>query len=306
MRNRLKSKSQLLFVTLAVCLLSASCIKDYIGGPKAYKEDKKELKDVLQDFAFTEEEKDAEGHAALYLSPFSTTNFVQKNFGSPFAVSLTLDQWIGFFTSWDYEYFPVYSDIKFMIKSGMAIDSHQFQGFRDGEPDLFGHDFFVYIDTPDGWKIVSLTSTVTQPDDTTDYNSVEPVSGNPEAVFGNFEDSFGAVDGDTFQSLFISGTAPCIRFKKSFTAAYSDEVDSATGFFAQLPGANSGLEMDFDHIDVRIKDGYVAVASATYTMRDNGKLVEKGRMMATLAGTPPEGWRITAALFSVYKTKIGL
>ncbi|WP_340202450.1 hypothetical protein [Ascidiimonas sp. W6] len=289
-------------VITIVILLFTSCINDFSGSTQPKDETIDRLNEILVDFGVTEEEKDAEGHAALYLSESSTINFVLKNYGAPNILSLTRDQWIGFFTSWDYEYFPIYSGINFVVKKGMAADSHSFQGFRDGEPDLFGNDIFVYIQTPDDWKILNLSSTVTFPDDTTNYENLGPIEEVPETVFYNFEQAFKDNNLELFESLFVSNTAPCFRFKTLFQDQYSNEKHSAAAFFETLDTSNSNLQIDFKNFKIDIEDQFTALLSAKYTIKKDGLFLEKGQILSTLVATPDQGWKISTVLFSIDKS----
>lgn len=286
---------------IALLILHTGCVNDYLGSGPSKKETKEELQQLLVDFAVTEEDKNAEGHAALYLSENSTVNFVLKSNGSPAIATLTRDQWIGFFTSWDYDYFPVYSDIEFSIEKGLAADSHLFQGFRDGNEDLFGNDLFVYVHTPEGWKIVSLSSTITAPDDTTDYSDLE-IEASTQVIFQDFKTAFDSRAATDFTSLFSTPTAPCFRFKKVFSETYDANTHTAGVFLEQLNGLPSNIKIDFQRLNIDVKDQYTALASASYTISKGAKKLEKGRLLTTLVGTPSEGWKISAMVFSINKS----
>ncbi len=300
----MKQKKKLVMsytLVIALLIFNCGCVNDYLGGGPSKNETKEALNQILVDFAVTEEEKNAEAHGALYLSENAMVNFVLKSNGNPSVASLTRDQWIGFFTSWDYEYFPVYSDINFSIEKGLAADSHLFQGFRDGNEDLFGNDLFVYVNTPEGWKIVSLSSTITAPDDTTDYSDLE-IEASTHTVFENFKTAFDARSETEFTSLFSTPTAPCFRFKKVFSETYDTNAHTAGVFLDQLNGLPSTIKIDFQRLKIEVKDQYTALASATYTISKRAKKLEKGRLLTTLVGTPSDGWKISAMLFSINKS----
>ncbi len=286
---------------IAFLIFNTGCVNDYLGSGPSKEETKEELQQLLVDFAVTEEEKNAEGHAALYVSENSMVNFVLKSSGSPVIFTLTRDEWIGFFTSWDYEYFPVYSDIDFSIEKGLAASSHQFQAFRDGNEDLFGNDLFLYLNTPDGWKIISNSSTITTPDDTTDYSGLE-IEASTHAVFQDFKTAFDSRAETDFTSLFSTPTAPCFRFKKVFSETYDVNAHTAGVFLEQLNGLPSNIKIDFQRLKIDVKDQYTALASASYTISKGAKKLEKGRLLTTLVGTPNEGWKISAMVFSINKS----
>ncbi|MEO0527364.1 MAG: hypothetical protein AAFZ89_09065 [Bacteroidota bacterium] len=292
-------KTSLLFVSTTCLFLLIGCIDNFGGGPRKQKETREALGKILQDFVITEEAKDGANHSQLYVSNGSTVNFVLKSNGNPVITNLTRDQWIGFFTSWDYEYFPVYSDIDFTIKRGMALDSHLFQGFRDGQPDLFGNDIFLYVKTPDGWKIVSLSSTITAPDDTTDYDAIGPLEASPYMVFDHFTRTMEQQDFEAFTGLFINETAPCFRFQKEFDVPYSQDAHTASAFFRETQEKTPGGTINFQALKIEIKDQYTAQVSSSYNLKNDYGIVEKGEILATLAGTPTDGWKITAMLFSI-------
>ncbi len=284
---------------LSILFLNSSCIRDYLGNTPSEKEARADLEQILSDFAITEEEKNATAHAELFLSEGSTVNFVLKNNANPSIATLTRDQWIGFFTSWDYEYFPVYSNIDFSIKRGLAANSHLFQGFRDGHPDLFGNDLFLYVNTPNGWKIVSLSSTITAPDDETDYDGLGIEGISPYEIFNRFRIAFDENDQEALTTLFVNSTAPCFRFKKAFSENFDTNRHTAGVFLNQLGSLDTNVHIVFDRLNIDIKDQYTSLASASYTISNGHKKLEKGRLLATLVGTPEQGWKLSAIVFSV-------
>ncbi len=288
-------------IAITFLIWLTGCIADYKGGGPSKTETRSELRQLLSEFAVSEEEKNAEAHRALYLSDAATVNFVLKNNGSPNTATLTRDQWIGFFTSWDYEYFPVYSDIEFTIKKGMALDSHLFQGFRDGEEDLFGNDLFMYVNTNEGWKIVSLSATITAPDDPTDYTDLQ-IGSNPETLFKELKNAFDSKDQDAFDQSFIAPNAPCFRFKNRFTENFTANAHTAGVFLHQLDGIDANAQIDFSNIKLSIKDGYTARASASYTIALGRRTIEKGNLLATFIGTLEQGWKLSAMVFSIDKS----
>lgn len=298
MKNQIVKKSIPVFLFLVSGLLITSCSDDFSGEINEQIKTKKELIKVLRDFAVSEKEKDADTHRELFLSGSSSVNFVLKNEGNPNIASLSRDQWIGFFTSWEYEYFAEYSDIKFYIEDGIAIDSHIFQGVRDGANDLYGNDLFLYVKTPSKWKIVALASTVVTPDDTTDYEMVPDIEESAEQLLLNFEKHYNQQNESEFIGLFLNELTSCFTVDEVFEDTYSDDVHSAKGFFNE---AVSGRGIVFSDTKTEIKDQFTAVISSSYKIIDEttGHIKEQGKMLSTLAGTPSNGWKIAGMVFSI-------
>ncbi|MHA7060162.1 hypothetical protein ACWGOQ_0023245 [Aquimarina sp. M1] len=298
MKNQKIKRFIPVFLFLSIPMFITSCYDDFSGGVYQHIETKKHLLNVLKDFAISEKEKDADAHRDLFLSSSSSVNFVLKNNGNPNLVSLSRDQWIGFFTSWDYEYFAEYSDVKFYIEDGIALDSHHFQGVRDGIDDLYGNDIFLYVKTPAGWKIVTLSSTIVAPDDTTDYSVVPIIEESPEQLLFDFEEYYNQQKESEFKSLFLSELTSCFIVDEVFEDTYSDEVHSVNGFFNEVI---AGQKIVFSHTKTKIKDQFTGVISSSYKIIDEtGQIIEKGKMLSALAGTPNNGWKIAGMVFSVH------
>lgn len=296
-----KFTTPVLFLILIV--LSTSCSHSPFEdvrptGKSNEKKTSKYLLEILDEFAETEENKDAEGHRLLYVSGSSTLNFVLKNYGTPVIASLKRDEWIGYFSSWDYEYFPEYKDIKFYIEKGMAIDSHKFQGYKDGQPDIYGTDLFMYIETQKGWKLLTVASAITYPDDEIDYGAMELIASTPEEAFFSFESGLNNQERTTYEKAFLNPSSPCFRMKNKFMEDYSDDSHSASAFYDAVPENMAGLNMDLQGLKIDVYEQLTAVASSSYTIKNAEFSVEKGEMLASLVATPDQGWKITSMVFS--------
>ncbi len=257
---------------------------------------KKEVSKEIAAFRQSEEEKNAETHRALYLSDQSALNLVLKQYGNPFIVSLPRDQWIGFFTSWDYAYYPVYTNQVFYVGNGMTINHHPFQGYKNEKPDIYGEDLFTYVQTANGWKLVNVTATIVNPDDTTNYKSKVWVSQNPAQVLVDVEKGVTTANWKLFSAAFLQEGVPCFQFTDVFTEPYETGKHSAKSFFDLLTSGNR--EMNLRHTKVTIHDQLTAHASADYVIHVQGKVETKGEMLATLAATPNAGWKITSMMYS--------
>lgn len=262
---------------------------------------KDKIDHILEEFTISEEEKDGETHRKLFLSASSQVNFVLKNYGNPYLAPLTRDQWIGFFSSWDYDYYPVYTDHHCYIENGVAINRHFFQGYKNETEDIYGTDLFMFVDTQEGWKILNLSATVVNPDDHTDYPAISLGNTMPSDALDSFEKGFNEKDFPSFESAFTSSNASCFRIKNKLKEAYSDDEHSALAFYESIPANISGLNIQLDQEDISVHDQMTAVASSTYTIRKGHLVLEQGKMLATLVATPDMGWKISAIVFSISK-----
>lgn len=296
----LKIKDLLMVLTLFALVTSCSLLPIDDIRPGSPASDKKAIQEVVAEFAKTEAAKNGDAHRELYLSASSRLNFFQKNYGSPFLASLSRDEWIGYFMSWSYDYYPEYYNQKFYPSQGMAIESHSFQGYRDSIPDIYGTDLFMYVATADGWKLVNVTSTVINPDDATDYSTVESIDANPEVVLSAFEEGLNTQDKAAFEATFMSISTPCFRFKGIFETAYADDQHSADAFYDAFAD-HSGLVFQLKGVQVTVYDQLVAVAKSNYIIKKDGLIIESGEMLATLGATPDMGWKITGLALSIRK-----
>lgn len=290
------------FVFFLISTTSCSLIFDEDFGRhkgNGNKNLKNEVDALMEEFASTEENKDAEGHRKLFLSGSSRLNFLLKNYGSPYLVSLSREEWIGFFTSWDYDYYPVYSDIEYYFGNAMAVDKHLFQGFKNNDPDISGVDLFMYIKTPDGLKLVNVSSIILNPDDQFDYESLDPIATSPEVALSSFIEGTNNKDQGKFESAFHSNAVPCFRFKNTFNEEYDDSKHSSSAFFNTIPEELNGLKINLSHLRVDISDKWAAVAKSDYSIKSGGKVVETGEMLATIVATREGGWKITGLMLSV-------
>lgn len=304
MESKLLKKKMLtfLFVWLIAMFTSSCNLIDLDGGDSHPGYDtvtKRELNKVREEFAKTEENKDGETHRELFLSMSSQLNFVLKNYGNPFLAGLSRDQWIGYFSSWDYEYFPVYSDINYYIENGVAIDQHHFQGYKNNTEDIYGSDLFMYVKTQDGWKILGVSSTITNPDDNTDYTFLSSISASPYEAFSSFENGFNERDSPDFESAFVSGNVSCFRFKNELREAYDDNLHSATAFYRSIPDDIGKIKLKLTKLNIDVYDQLTAVAASHYTVSKGDVVLEKGTMLATLIATPDMGWKISSMVFSI-------
>lgn len=258
----------------------------------------KKINMVMEEFASTEENKDQEGHRALFVSPSSKVNFVFKNYNNPFFVELGKDTWIEIFSSWDYEYYPVYTNPDYYIEKGVAIDRHGFQGYKNGEKDIYGNDLFMYLETGKGWKILNISSTIVNPDDQSDYTA-SIISSSPSIALEAFKKGFNERDADLFNSAFTNLDASCLRFRNKFRKAYSNELHSAQAFYNSMPENVDGLNIDLIELNIDTHDQLTAVASSEYRIEKDGYLVEKGTLLATLVATPELGWKISSMALSI-------
>ena len=295
-----KNKNHYVVFLFFISSLLMSC--DYLpGGGGGDHHDlivKKEILAIQEEFIKSETNKDADAHRLLFISEASPVDFAFKNYGEPYIANLNREIWIQVFTGWDYEYYPEYFETEFFIEKGMAIDSHQFQGYKNEVSDLHGNDLFMYIETEAGWKLLGLTSTIINPDDITDYSTLDLVSANPNEVLTKFKTGFNEANSSVFETAFTSATTPCLRFNNKFKGAYSESSHTAATFFSDLTEVSDAIKIDFNNVSIEIKDQLTAVVSASYEI--NGEeFNEKGKMLAMLAATPDLGWKITAMAFSI-------
>lgn len=260
---------------------------------------KTKINKILEEFARTEENKDKEGHRALFVSPSSRLNFVFKNNNNPFVVELERDIWIEVFSGWDYDYYPVYSNVEYYIEQGVAIDRHDFQGYKNGEKDIYGTDLFMYVETDKGLKILNISSTIVNPDDQTDYASLSMMNSSPQVALESFEQGINGRDSLLFNSAFTSLNASCFRIGHKLKEAYSDELHSAKAFYKSMPEDIKGVKLELENPEIDIHDQLTAVASSEYSIYKDGVVLEKGKILATLVATPASGWKISSMALSV-------
>lgn len=300
----MKKATVFLMVVFASVFLSSCEYIDIEGGepvPQPQRATKDKIDSLLEEFATTEENKDGEAHQELYLSASSQLNFVMKNYGNPFLAGLSRDQWIGYFSSWDYDYYPVYTNIEYYIEKGVAIDRHNFQGIKNEAEDIYGVDLFMYVNTRGDWKILNISSTIVNPDDHTDYSALSLGSSTPYEALESFEKGFNKRDFASFESAFTNTNAACFRIKNNLKEAYSADTHSASVFYESVPANVSGLNINLEQVNIDVHDQMTAVASSSYTIRKDNTILEKGKMLATLVATPDMGWKINAMVFSISK-----
>lgn len=296
-----KRVSVILIALFALSFFSSCQLIDFEGGGYGSTPDtatKNKLDLILKEFTRTEEVKDGEAHRDLFLSSFSQVNFVLKNYGFPMLIPFSRDQWIGYFTSWDYDYYPVYGNDKYYIERGVAINQHDFRGYKNEQEDIYGTDLFMFVDTQDGWKILSLSATVVNPDDSTDYSSLS-VNSLPDSAFMAFEKGINEKDSAAYESAFTSTNVPCFRIREKLKEAYSDDLHSASAFYGSIPDNVSNLKIKLEDVNIDIHDQLTAVASSEYSITKDGIKVEKGKMLATMVATPDMGWKISSMVFSI-------
>lgn len=303
MKSQMHMKKSVLFLfSLLVSTYFSSCeLVDFekgAGHPKKSGSTITKINKVMEEFVTTEGNKDQEGHRALYVSPSSKLNFVFKNYNNPFLVELERDVWIHVFSSWDYEYYPVYSNTKFYIEQGVVIDRHDFQGYRDGVKDIFGNDLFMYLETEEGWKILNISSTIVNPDDETDYSG-SIISTSPSTALEAFQTGFNERDSALFKSAFTNVNASCVRFRDKFLEDYSNELHSSQAFYSSLPEGMDGLKLELTRLKIDTHDQLTAVATSEYNITKDGYPIEKGKVLATLIATPEQGWKISSMALSI-------
>lgn len=296
-------KATVFLFTLGIFAFITSCelIDFENSGPhsKNPTATKTKINKILEEFTKTEENKDKEGHRALFVSPSSKLNFVFKNNNNPFLVELERDIWIEVFSGWDYDYYPVYSNIEYYVGQGVAIDRHDFQGYKNGEKDIYGTDLFMYLETEKGWKILNVSSTIVNPDDQTDYASLSVVNSSPKVALESFERGFNERDSVLFGNAFTSLKSSCLRIQHKLRDAYSDELHSAHAFYKSMPEDIQGVKLELENPEIDIHDQLTAVASSEYSIQKDGVVLEKGKILATLVATPESGWKISSMALSV-------
>lgn len=279
-------------------LFSACEYLDYPSspGPDYTRSAKQEINDQLDIFIESETNKDGDAHRQLFLSESSPINFVLKNYGNPFVFSLQRDSWIGFFLSWDYAYYPVYSEQSFFIEKGVAIEKNRFLGFKNEAEDIYGTDQFMFVKTSDDWKILDLSSVIINPDDTVDYQSLKLVNSSPDSIMHVFQTALKEGYQEDFLSSFISDSSPCVMINETFSGTFDNEAHTATAFYDTIDKE----QFDFGAVEITIHDDLLAVAEQTYVVKLNGEIVDHGKILASLTGSPGQEWKISALVFTSY------
>jgi hypothetical protein len=259
------------------------------------------LKALLYRFSATEMAKDATHHRELFAPPLGKMNFILMNHGTPSVASLGVEEWIRVFTTWAYDYCVDYSEIEFETGNGVAVDSHHFQGYKNGVKDIHGTDLFMFIRTVTGWKIISVSSSIFNPGDSVDYSIAKSVPDSPEMFLQSVVDAINQHDKEKFVSGFLNSSTPCLRFARLFTGEYNAGTHGADDLFNSFAVNEPDCKLILTNIKLAVKDHYLALGSSEYFIKDGYETVEVGKVVVTMVLTPSDGWKISGMVLSIMK-----
>lgn len=282
-------------IALFVSTQFVSCLRQDADSPKPHTErDKKEIQQIIEVFRTTLKTKDTTLHKSLYVSSLSPINFNLKNQGNPFIFSLITSSWGDFYATIP-DYYADYSTPTITVQNGVGISNHHFESYKSGVVDHRGNDMFMYIKTALGFKILSINSTLVAGTDLTDYSSLY-VSGNPKDPFNVFTNALNTRDYMAYAKAFLNEAVPCFAFKKQLNSVYSDAEHNSKAFFEALP---IGATITITDLKTTVRDQLTAEAVAEFYINRNGKVLERGTLMATVIATKDMPWKISTLVFSL-------
>lgn len=272
-----------------------SCLRQDNDFPKPnIEKDKKEIVQIIETFRTTLKSKDVTLHKSLYLSGLSPINFDFKNLGTPFVYSLNANSWVDFYPTFP-DYYAEYGTPSIEVQNGVAISNHHFKSYKSGLLDHTGNDMLMHIKTSQGYKIISLNSTLVAGADSSDYSSLS-IAGSPKDPFSKFSNGLNIQDYTTYSEAFLNEAVPCFAFKKLMTDAYSDAAHNSKAFFSLLP---SGAQIHINGLETTIHDQLTAAATAEFRISKNGKTLQEGTLKATVIATKDMPWKISTLVFSL-------
>ena len=283
------------FAPLLLCFLM-QCGKHDQPESAVLDSTRKELFKALEEFATTEKNKDAEGHKRLFLSGHSTVNFLLANNGKLSIASPTVDQWIGIFTGWPYDYFVKYQDYKFYLAQSVAIERHRFYGYKNNEPQINGEDVFTLVQSEGGWKVANVSSIVFNANDTSDYELDTPLHEDPKIALKKLQLSVNTGDTAMLNDIFTATASPLLIWDAKKNAI----TDCRALLMERLAEKKSmHLNPDFVSVQVTVYDKYLAVATLPCVFDGFDDSARKGTLLVTLIFSPGDNaWKISSAALS--------
>ena len=282
-------------LNLPVIFLLFSCqilLKDFEYNDVTINSDTIALNELQREFIRTETNKDGAAHQKLFFTPSSQFNFVLSNYQQPVTGHFKRDEWINYFSSWTYGYYPVYSSSRYFIHDGIAINCHSFQGYKNDNRDISGTDIFTFIKLKGQWKIINITSSIYPPDDSGNYSSYNnSISPKPSEVIDQFIKGANNKDTLLLRACIANINIPVYGSSNSSNID-EDRFPELDGF---LQKNTSGILLN--KLTVSFSEPFLNILQGSYTMKKDGRTTEYGRVMAVLAGTVEKGWKITGIYF---------
>lgn len=186
------------------------------------------------------------------------------------------------------------SNTEFFIYNGFAVSWADYDEYENSNPIGKGVDLFYYIKTAEGWKLATTNNTYILTGDNTDYEATQPMTTIPISKVQEMVNAFNEEDKDTFLSAFAT-KAPFIVLSGALGEDYSNDIHTASAFIDCALNDANDFKLSISNETIEIQDQFLAKVEADYSLSVESGVIESGKMVLTLIGTPQGGWKISAA-----------
>lgn len=185
------------------------------------------------------------------------------------------------------------SNTDFRIKKGVAVSWANYEEVTYSGTTATGVDLFFYINTESGWKLTTTNNTFVNPGDNTDYEAKYAMHDSPAAIIPNLVTAFNEKDESAWLDNFRSQSTFMV-LSSEFSESFSNSAHTTEAFIDCVTSDSNEYTLSITNAFIEIKDYYLAMVLANYSIGLEGEELESGEIVLTMIGTPNGGWKISA------------